>query len=252
MRRQIFTLLVFLVSVPCFSQIDSVNSLPCANRKFAILAHVFVSQNLDTGITKAKIEASIEALNDVWKPICVSFYLCEMRVHGNYNFAIWDDGRNKDEAIAIYAEKNVINVYMVDSIGDPNGAEGYASLAGIASVSDPFVVLKKATGNGTWIHEFGHYFGLEHTNETSHGLELVNGSNCAVAGDGICDTPADPSGFVDDACKYLSAGTDANGQSYLPMVENYMSPYDHCRCRFTRGQYLKMYNTYSSVPKAHW
>lgn len=252
MRRQFFTLLVFLTSLPCFSQIDSVNSLPCANRRFAVLAHVFVSQNLDTGITKAQIESRINALNNAWEPICVSFYLCEMRVHGNYNFAVWDDNRNKDEALAIYGEKNVINVYLVDSIGVPPSG-GYASLAGIASTGDVFVAIEKDLGSGVWIHEFGHYFGLEHTFENSHGAELVDGSNCATAGDGICDTPADPypNGSDGSNCKFTSQATDANGQPYLPLLENYMS-YWNCACRFTRGQYFKMYNTYSSNPKAHW
>jgi hypothetical protein len=251
MRRHIFTLLFFSIFLNCFSQTDSVNSLPCANRRFAILAHVFLNQNLDTGITKAQIESFVSKLNTAWEPICISFYLCEMRVHGNYNFSIWDDDRNKQEAIAIYGEKSVINVYMMDSMGVPP-AGGYATLAGISSTSDPFVAIKKSLGAGVWIHEFGHYFGLEHTHETSHGAELVDGSNCTTAGDGICDTPADPFPNGSSAnCKFVSAAIDANGDKYLPLVENYMSYWD-CACRFTRGQYLKMYNTYSSAPKAHW
>jgi len=252
MRKQIFTLFLFLGTLTIFSQTDSVNSLPCANRRFAILAHVFLNQNLDTGITKAQIETFVDDLNNAWEPICMSFYLCEMRVHGNYNFSIWDDDRNKDEAIAIYGETNVINVYMMDSMGFPP-AGGYASLAGISSTDDPFVAIKKTLGSGVWIHEFGHYFGLEHTHETRHGLELVNGSNCSTAGDKICDTPADPfpNGSVQSKCKFVSSAIDANGNKYLPLVENYMSYWD-CACRFTRGQYLKMFSTYSSNPKAHW
>lgn len=83
-------------------------------------------------------------------------------------------------------------------------------------------------GNG-WetsviIHEMGHYFGLPHTHNFP-GSELVDGSNCQTAGDGFCDTPADPNinGKVDGNCEYIGEEKDANGHFYLPPTNNYMS-----------------------------
>ena len=80
----------------------------------------------------------------------------------------------------------------------------------------------------------GHALGLPHT----HGLtnmgttdELADGSNCAVAGDRFCDTPADPNllGKVDGACRYVGTARDARGMAYTPNTANIMS-YSNTPC----------------------
>lgn len=73
--------------------------------------------------------------------------------------------------------------------------------------------------------------------------ELVNGSNCATAGDFICDTPADPilsavPGRVDSLCNYTdTVYTDANGDLFQPDTRNIMSyaPYS-CYNQFSPQQ----------------
>ena len=102
----------------------------------------------------------------------------------------------------------------------------------------------------------GHFFGLPHTFERDNGLELADGSNCETAGDGICDTPADPyevdepmSKWIDSLeCRFIYKGKDANGDYYSPDLANYMSYYGSpCSCsRFTDGQYKAMVDNYNS------
>lgn len=75
------------------------------------------------------------------------------------------------------------------------------------------------------LHEVGHLLGLGHTYGDG---ELVDGSNCTTAVDGLCDTPADPGlylpGMVDIAtCTYIGTATDANGDLYQPMLNNVMA-----------------------------
>lgn len=64
----------------------------------------------------------------------------------------------------------------------------------------------------------------------------MNGSNCALAGDFICDTPADPNlagkvsyNTLTKKCSYTGTAKDANGESFKPMVENIMS-YSRPQC----------------------
>jgi hypothetical protein len=76
-----------------------------------------------------------------------------------------------------------------------------------------------------WLHEIGHFLGLAHTHdELGEGKELVNGSNCSVAGDLICDTPATPNtrDLAND-CIYSGTERDPNGQLYNPDVTNVMA-----------------------------
>jgi len=112
-------------------------------------------------------------------------------------------------------------------------------------------------------HHMGHLLGLHPTNYEGH-TELVDGSNCATAGDRICDTPADPYGYIRDesgswtttptpeleeynrGCEFVWKELDDNGQFYNPIVSNIMSPYP-CKCQFTYEQYVKMAEYYNAA-----
>ena len=90
----------------------------------------------------------------------------------------------------------------------------------------------------------GHYFDLLHTHDTGYGQECVDGSNCNEAGDGICDTPADPglgTDNVDSTCNYTGTETDpCHDDPYEPDTTNYLSYSPKaCKSNFTDGQNLR-------------
>ncbi|MEN6502331.1 MAG: hypothetical protein ABFC55_08130 [Tenuifilaceae bacterium] len=69
----------------------------------------------------------------------------------------------------------------------------------------------------------------------------MDGSNCEVAGDFFCDTPADPKlNFADDvneSCVYTGGRIDAHGDAYNPATDLIMSYARHnCRTRFSSEQ----------------
>ncbi|NBC06839.1 MAG: hypothetical protein GVY26_06555, partial [Bacteroidetes bacterium] len=81
-------------------------------------------------------------------------------------------------------------------------------------------------------HEVGHCLGLYHTFEVRNGLELVDSTNCQIAGDFVCDTPADvDSNFQVSypACEYIGNQVDPNNEPYSPDKTNIMS-YSHPFC----------------------
>lgn len=59
-------------------------------------------------------------------------------------------------------------------------------------------------------HEMGHGLGLWHPFETAFGVECTDGSNCAIAGDLVCDTPASPLLY---AANTTATGVYFGGQS---------------------------------------
>jgi ELWxxDGT repeat protein len=90
-------------------------------------------------------------------------------------------------------------------------------------------------------HELGHVLGLGHTHGFNTGTtnELVDGSNCDVTGDNICDTPADPGLYnnVNSSCQYTGGLKDANGDAYQPATDNLMSySKDKCMNHLTNEQ----------------
>ena len=165
-----------------------------------------------------------------------------------YSNAFADFNKTQESALKqSYYQDNVINFYVFNSLTHQNGTTlcGYAKFPG--SSSDLIGMDKDCLLDGsTFVHELGHFWGLYHTHGTTSLYlthELANGSNCAVAGDDVCDTPADPNlrDYVFEDCIYAENILDQSGQPFTPDPFNYMS-YAHASCRsiFTEGQRLRM------------
>jgi hypothetical protein len=85
---------------------------------------------------------------------------------------------------------------------------------------------------GTFLHEVGHYLGLYHTHPTTGGLsypqvqQLVQ-ANDSFDGDGISDTPPDPSpgGWLlsSEPANCNAATTTVSGRTFNPIMTNVMS-----------------------------
>lgn len=219
-------------------------TLPCLNKKFTIVSHIFPDSLGNFGVTEADIKGAIDGMNTFFKPICVSFENCEFRYHPNFQHDTIDSDNERDAIKVKYHAHNRINFYFLSRLG---GTE-----AGLASgsIGDPtgsgiFIVKGDGVTASVFAHEMGHFCSLAHTFE-GNGTELVNGSNCLTEGDGICDTPADPftpgqpmTDYVKN-CRFISELQDANGEYYNPDLGNIMSYYNCSTCGFTWGQLSKM------------
>jgi len=108
-------------------------------------------------------------------------------------------------------------------------------------------------------HEMGHVINLWHTHHgcESGNWELIDGSNCAIAGDFVCDTPADPhiSFNVDENCEwdgtanwYCARNAPEPLSSYMPdeeIIMAYTAP--ECMAYFTSGQGDRMRNSIATL-----
>ena len=245
--------------------------LPCLNKKFTIVAHILRDTFGAANIQEAAIQANVDDLNRFFAPICASFEICEFNYIDNFQYDILDEGAGASpewqEMKTKYNQTRRINMYFIqESIG--NQFCGFAAVGGIAAVENVgIVILKECVGptSKTISHEMGHFFGLVHTFEgaDSGNPEAVDGSNCATAGDQLCDTPADPyvagdpvEDYVDVGlgCRFISQKIDpVTGEYYVPDVGNIMSYYPGaCRCGFTNEQYIKMANTYLNANPKMW
>ncbi len=248
-----FLFLLFALFVFNFSaNSQTKDRLPCIDKQFSIVVHIVNDSLHQPGITPAQIEASLVGLNKEFAAICVSFTICEYKTIENFAYNKMTQKDDWPEMQAQYNVKNRINLYYVEDMTDLPGKCGFAALGGITELNKFGIVIKKScTDPKTITHEMGHYFGLLHTFEGG-GIELANGSNCKVAGDLICDTPADPyvdpeapSNYVDAFCRFISMKKDATGHYYDPLVGNIMSYYP-CSCGFTDEQYIRMATVYLS------
>jgi hypothetical protein len=248
MYRLIPTIFSLFLFTAAFGQ--TMDRLPCVDKKFSVVAHIFLDSLGNAGVTETQITEAFEGANSDFADICISFEVCEFVYHPNFEYDRHDREQEWEELQVLYHQENRINVFYVNKIEVPEKVCGYAGLGQIANTVFSGIVIQKTggcCGQQTHSHELGHYFGLEHTFEGG-GIELADGSNCETAGDGICDTPADPyvhpspvEDYVDDNCRFIFMGQDANGDYYDPITGNIMSYYPGaCTCGFTHGQLKKM------------
>lgn len=162
------------------------------------------------------------------------------------NNTIYTYLNNRDEEDLLFQEnvqQNSLNFYIVDS--------SWAGGRGVIGSNLLYVPVSNLYISNSE-HEVGHCFNLFHTHEVIFGVENINGTNCSIAGDKICDTPADPNllNKVNIFCQYNGADNDPNnGVIYQPDANNIMSySRKNCRVRFTNEQGQKMLNTIQTTP----
>lgn len=217
-----------------------------------IFVHIVRQSNGIGGLTQSQVDNAINIMqnhyqNNISSERIICFYLIgQDEIHNDdfYNFV--DDQTDDDfnQLIQVNPHNNAIDIYFLGTNisygGRASGIPGSACVVG-GTVAE----------TGVTSHEVGHCLGLYHTHsgsgcgDNANCKELVNGSNCNLCGDRICDTPADPclQGKVNSDCIiFTSLGTDDNGDTYAPDPGNIMSySRPHCLHDFTHQQGTRMY-----------
>ncbi|MFM2392590.1 MAG: hypothetical protein RLZZ546_567 [Bacteroidota bacterium] len=226
--------------------------LPCLNKTFNIDVHIVMDSLRTKSFSRQDIINGFSDANNKFSEICVNFVPCKIDTIYDYAFdSIWTN-QEYELLSTLYSSPNKINLFIITDIALNFNNRPQA----ICGLGGKTVYI----GNGCFgslAHEFGHTFGLAHTFLGS-GEELVDGSNCETAGDGICDTPADPYEIFEPLgkyiknCEFISEKKDKNNMYYTPHVANIMSYYD-CPCsHFSRGQFLKMVDVINTIYKFYY
>lgn len=232
-----------------------------------IAPHIVRNDDGTGGISILDLNKGLANLNYVYKAANIEFYWSSFPDYANnsdyvtYNEQSSDSDTETNLKALFTTATNAVNVYYVGSIVTSSGfnASGYAYFPSNTALSNVAIMTYSAqTGavNGTFAHEFGHYFNLYHTHQgTEFGNTNANAenvprtgtnANCSTKGDLLCDTHADPlynsAQFNLSTCTYTGGGTDINGVPYTPPVENIMSYYpNQCGVNyFTPQQYTRI------------
>lgn len=213
-----------------------------------VTIHIIRQSNGSGGLSEATLDFAMDNLNDYYQNSSMRFEVDNINYIDDDNF--YDYDASQEGALGVPNDvSGTINIYFSNSI--TSGGGGLCGYTRFPPSTDRVFVANGCINGGTFEHEIGHYFTLWHTHgKTNTGTtdELVDGSNCTIAGDNICDTPADPnlSGLVTN-CAYTGALTDANGEFFSPNVNNIMSyAPGGCRNDFTTGQYDRIRQGFES------
>ena len=210
-----------------------------------IMGHIVRSSLGTGGLSLSRYQQAIQDANDAFANTGMVFYSIGVDYIDDDTYYIATEGSELTTLRQTNVIPAAINVYFVPNAVGLCGISSFtfSSTQGIIQDND---CTGLPSNPSTFPHEIGHYFNLFHTHETAFGQEFVNGSNCASAGDQLCDTPADPvlSGRVNGACQYTGGPLDPNGQPYSPDPNQYMS-YSVATCRnvFSPQSETKMVET---------
>lgn len=209
----------------------------------------------------------------------IFFYLKDYNLINNTTWNNWvnpNGGSYAQILNNIFKDPLSLNSFLVGNAPTSSLCGVYMGTAVGAQVPGGMDVTFMANGclgpnSSTWAHEMGHYLSLPHTfqgwggNNTyqcgtsttnSSWAEKVDGSNCHLVGDRICDTPPD---YLSGrwTCNASSQSTciqiDPNGVEFQSDGENYMSySGDVCMVKFTPHQIEAMHfqiNNYRAFMK---
>ncbi len=202
------------------------------------------------GPSQADLDAGVENMNELYEQVGIQFIVSVQDTIQNsaiYNITTWNEYITMR---GLASTANAIDLFFVNTLswGGSNWC-GYSSFSW--DTTQGIGILNNCAANNALLaHEVGHYFDLLHTHETANGAECPDGSNCAVAGDLVCDTAADPllsSGNVDGNCNYTGNITiNCNGanRAFNPDPTNIMS-YSPSGCQdfFSPGQITRARST---------
>lgn len=224
--------------------LDTVN----ITARIPIRLHVIKNNFGGIGVNPYSIYQSINNANTFFKNIGIQFFIDSIKYVNDYNYSFIYPGPNLEELIKLHALSNRLNLFLVDSIKMDNSQRTYGYTYFPDEPEKNYIFLDKKFTEGNYLTTMlGHFMGLLSTHDNSISNELVNGSNCYLSGDFICDTYADPDLFdqVDENCNYLGTSVDRLNKYYVPSVANLMSNApDKCKCVFTYQQYRRMYFYY--------
>jgi len=229
------------VAGPSALQVDGVT------RAISMTFHVVRRDNGSGGLSQARLDQAIIDCNAAFADAGMVFYQDGATDYINsdaYYFNI-NTMAEINALRSINNQPNSIDIYFTPNLAYESGglcgisAFTFSSSQGIAMKNDCTALPDNAS---TFPHEVGHYFDLFHTHEPFFGSECVSGNNCGIAGDLVCDTPADPqlgNSNVNTFCQYTgNAQGPCNGDgAYAPDVMNLMSySRKSCRDNFSQGQ----------------
>ena len=188
------------------------------------------------GLSNDIASSIINTLNNYYKGSNISFQNSGSDYIDNDTYNLMSDkdnttlSKNMKGLFSINSKSNAINIYVISDSRNLTKTNGAAFM-----LQNSLYVRDYRYATSTVAHEVGHCLGLYHTHngtgDDNGTPELVNGSNSAVAGDYITDTPADPNKW--EAGSYAGGDlTDANGDRYNPDPLNLMSYSGH----YNRGK----------------
>lgn len=226
------------------------NPLEFRDVRYVPLTFLLVANTDGTGrIADSDVYDQLCALNEDYTPVNIQFYIKKLKYINNST--VYQTHAQAFGFMQFQRELGSINIWVVND-ATPFG-DALGTTLGYYSPGTDWLVMRKdevAQQTSSLSHEVGHYFSLDHPfngwdqepyDPNIHGVpapatspggvptEKQDGSNCATAGDYICDTPPDYNlGFGWPNCNYTGGAKDPMGVTIDPEEKLFMGYFLNC------------------------
>ena len=236
-----------------------------------ITFHIVRSDNGTGGLPPHRIETGLQDMLNIYSGANILPYrLGEIDYIDNTDFLSINSYDEMEQLKQVNVVENSINIYSVDLLS--NGEYDLCGISTFTWSSYQGIIMSNSCfatsdNHSTLAHELGHYFNLYHTHQGSgspnddgviqgNNTEYVDGTECNTRGDGLCDTPADPtlSDLVNNSCEYFGTYVDGHGDLFDPDEMNLMSySQKWCRDFLSEDQNIKsVYTIQSERPELNY
>lgn len=230
-----------LLSEKTQSKSTSLTSISC-DKKIRVYFHVIRRSNSTGGLTSSQVTQLLTNLNSDYSALGISFIEKGRSYINNDNYFNGSYDETKfSQLVSTNRQSDAINIYLIQ----PDFAKADNIPSNALAIGGSFALTSVIS------HEMGHCLGLYHTHRgtvieggtgPNQCPELVNGTNGAICGDYVIDTPADPNKW--SGCTYSGTNLDANGQTYNPLNDNIMSYVPpSCLNQLTMGQKSRIHTS---------
>ena len=230
-----------------------------ATRYIPTTFHMVGDNNGEQRVNYSAVLNQLCKMNQDYADQDMVFYLSDQGFNLIDNLGIFTNPNNASNIDKIVDNKDddAMNIFVTENADTGGGGPG--TTLGFYTRGNDYVICRKnelVDTSSTISHEVGHFFSLNHPHagwedvpwsEDVYGsqvtiteigssqasglipVELMDMSNCDVAGDLVCDTPPDYNfGFTSPGCQFVYEVYDSNNDQVFPQADNYMGYFNNC------------------------
>jgi len=195
---------------------------------------------------------SLCRMNRVYSNYGIAFYLKDGGFNEIDNTGLFSNAGNNGNLVVNNKDGAAVDIFITENA---DTGSDLGTTLGFYSPGGDYIIIRKQEmqdSSGTMSHEVGHYFSLRHPHSgwgqepydvdqygiqvpwtnvpwTGALIELMDGSNCNTAGDGLCDTPPDYlQGFSSGYCGDNFGILDYNGDPLESQANLSMGYFSDC------------------------
>ncbi len=216
-----------------------------------IVFHTVADGNGDGRAQRIGILNSLHRMNTDYAPHGIAFYLKDGGFNEINSSSLFSMASSNGSVVQNFKDGAAVDIFVTENADTNNGI---GTTLGFYSPGGDYIIIRKkemADSSATLSHEVGHYFSLRHPHSgwdepydidanglqvpftnvpgTNALIELMDGSNCATAADGLCDTAPDYLlGFSSGFCGQNSNVLDYNGDPLVSQANLSMGYFSDC------------------------